>query len=188
MAIPKSANERIRRRLRRKKIGPKSTDMVGRVVVKKTADNDPDRNNGNHHEGMSEEFLRWYKGDDIPNTGRFRQLVESLLSVGIEAAGEMEFPFSISRLTELRESIGAPRIIVKTEMIPREIHICPACHEEILEKSTFLPEDQRSSDIVEPEWEHRSCGGRFTYPPVDKIDVLRRLGVPKEALDGRGEH
>lgn len=101
MAIPKSANERIRRKLRAKKVGPNSTSMPGRITVKKTADNDPNRNRR-----KSEEFLRWYKGDNnVENTIRFKNLVENLISIATAAANEVEFPFSLTRLVELKENI-----------------------------------------------------------------------------------
>lgn len=181
MAIPKSANERIRRKLRGKKVGPAGRDDTGRVVVKKTANNDPNRNNGNSKRKVSEDFLKWYRGENVENPARFTRLLENLIAVAIEAGGEVQFPLELSRLVELKESIGGevPYVIVQKRSVPVEVHICPMCNEEIAEKSTYLPEDQRSQD--NPEWMHSPCGGRFRYPPVNKDDIIRRL-------KGVGEH
>jgi len=100
MAIPKSANERIRRKLRKKKVGPDSTSMPGRITVKKTANNDPNRNRK-----MSEEFLRLYRGENVGDIVRFKKLVENLISIATAAANEVQFPLSLTRLVELKENI-----------------------------------------------------------------------------------
>jgi len=177
MAIPKSANERIRRKIRKKKVEPKGRDDTGRVVVKKTANNDPNRNNRNRNSKkrkVSEDFLKWYRGGNVDNPNRFEKLLEDLITVAVEAGGEIPFPLELSRLVELKESIDdeVPFVIIQNKNVPVKVHVCPICNEEILEKTTHLPEDQRGSDY--PEWRH-SCGGRFRYPPVNKDDIIRRL-------------
>lgn len=102
MAIPKSTNERIRRKLRSKKVGPKGKDLTGRIVVKKPANNDPRRNRK-----ISQDFLEWYRGSKIDDPNKFSVLVEKLIDIAIEASDKVQFPFSISRLNELRESINS---------------------------------------------------------------------------------
>jgi len=176
MAIPKSANERIRRKLRSKKVTPSGDDYTGRITVKKTANNDPNRNNrGNNKRKVSEEFLKWYRGDNIDNPSKFNKLLENLIDVAVEAGGEISFPLKLSRLVELKESIvdQTPFVIKQNKNIEVETHICPICNEEIVEKSTFLPEDQRLSD--NPIWVHRPCGGHFRYPPVNIDSQIERL-------------
>lgn len=174
MTTPKSANERIRRKVRKKKASPKDKSMTGRIVKKKSANNDPNKNHSdavNKRRHMAaEEFLKLYRGEDVENPDRFYNLVENLIEVCIEAGGKVKYPFKISRLCELRESLtkdATPYVIVKQVMEPREVHVCPVCKEEIGEKSTYLPEDQRSPSITNPEWQHNVCGGRFRYPPSD---------------------
>ena len=101
MATPRSANERIRRKIRGKKIGKQDSDYAGRIQVKKTGNNDPRRNRG-----MAEEFLKFYRGNEIDDLGRFSFLIEKMIDLAIDNAGAGNFPFKLSRLQEMKESIG----------------------------------------------------------------------------------
>lgn len=173
MAIPKSANERIRRKIRSKKVTPKSNDFTGRIVVKKTADNDPRRNKRK----VSEEFLKFYREGIIGDCADdYIRIIENLIKVAVEAGDDIEFPFKISRLVELREMVedDVPLVDIETRYIEQEVHVCPVCNEEITEKSTFLPESQRNV-VNNPYFIHRPCGGKFRYPLVDIDGVLRGL-------------
>lgn len=100
MATPKSANERIRRKLRKKKTNPSEIDMPGRVQAKKQGNNDPRRNRP-----MSEEFLKFYRGDQIEKPNRFCSLIDKMIDIAVEAGGKANFPFKINRLQEMRESV-----------------------------------------------------------------------------------
>lgn len=100
MATPKSANERIRRKLRKKKTTPAEVDMPGKVQVKKQGNNDPRRNNY-----MSEEFLKFYRGNEIESPKKFSSLIDKMINIAIEAGGKVDFPFKIDRLQEMRESV-----------------------------------------------------------------------------------
>lgn len=97
MATPKSANERIRRKLRRKKITPSGIDLTGRVVSKKPANNDPDRKHR-----IAREFVEFYKTGINPKV-EYKQIIEDLLSLAIENAGKIELPYTIDRLEYLNE-------------------------------------------------------------------------------------
>lgn len=167
MATPKSANERIRRKVRRTKVTPDGKDIDSKVTVKKPADNDPRRNKP---EGISEDFLRLYKGQEVENVGRFRSLIDNMINVAVEAAGEVNFPFNLSRLQELQQLVkGSVPLVIKQKVLePREAHICPHCNEEIGEKESFIPEEyRRSEDLV---MVHRPCGGLYKYPKVNMGD------------------
>lgn len=187
MATQKSTNERIRRKLRPTKIGPSDKKIASGTDIKKKADNNPNRRhssfvNKRRHKKreVAESFLKLYRGEEVENPGRFKNLIENLIKINIEAVGKINFPFTMERLCELRESINedlgdeVPYVIVKQVMEPREAHICPICNEEIGEKSTYLPEDQRDPSIIEPEWQHNKCGGRFKYPSSNiSMDFLK---------------
>lgn len=174
MATPKSANERIRRKMRKgnkKKSNAGSKDMPGRIVSKKPANNDPHRNRRH----LAKEFLEYYRGNSIDNPRKFKRLIEDLIDVAVIAANEVKFPLSIDRLSQMREEIDdADYAVIRNE---DGAHLCPVCGEEIVEKSTVLPEDQRDPGISSPEWVHSLCGGRLRYPPLDK-----------ENNSGRGEY
>lgn len=176
MAIPKSANERIRRKIRSKKITPKDDDLTGRITVKKTANNDPNRNK---RKKVAEGFLKFYKEGVLDNAdNNYGKIVEDLISVAVEAGDNIHFPFKMSRLVQLKEMLESevPTVIVRTKHIPQTVHICPVCGEEIMEKSTFFPNDQMNDYGSGLEYHvHRPCGGRFRYPSVDNDEIIRRL-------------
>lgn len=101
MATPKSANERIRRKFRSKNKRSKNKSMSGRVVVKKSANNNPNR-----IKQMSESFVKFYKNNDVENPGQFKNLVNQLIDISIELSGKNSaFPFKLERLRELKEHI-----------------------------------------------------------------------------------
>jgi len=106
MATPKSANERIRRKLRKKKVSPDnpSGDQVGKVVSKKPANNDPDRKHRIYKDEIAKEFLDFYKTGDGPSLN-FLPLIENLISIAVENAGRHDLPYELGRLNELRESV-----------------------------------------------------------------------------------
>jgi len=102
MAVPKSTNERIRRKLRSKKMGPSLGRPEQRHNVKKTGNNDPDRN----HSKLSEEFLQWYKGIEIKDPQRFTCALDKLLMINEELGRNvMVSPFSTYRLLAMREIV-----------------------------------------------------------------------------------
>lgn len=109
MATPKSANERIRRKLRRtrkflnkddnSKI--KDININGRLQVKKSGNNDPRRNRG-----MSEEFLSFYRGKTVDNPERFNKIIDEMINIAVELGGKYDFPFKINRLNDMKGLIS----------------------------------------------------------------------------------
>ena len=100
MAIPKSTNERIRRKIRLPKVGPSHKLSKGKVVVKKSGDNDPRRNK---KKKIAKEFVEYYKGKGYPKKN-FNMIVEKLIERSIYNEGNSEF--NLSRLSEMREEIS----------------------------------------------------------------------------------
>lgn len=106
MTTPKSANERLRRKLRMKKKTKREKDMPGRIVVKKSADNDPNR-----IKKVSEDFVKLYKGEKIENPRRFSGLIDDLIDISIELGGKnTSFPVRLNRLQELKEEIDVSEL------------------------------------------------------------------------------
>lgn len=98
MPNPASTNERIRRKLRPKKVSPDDPagDSTGKVVSKKSANNDPERKHR-----VAKEFVEFYKTGSSDNPKQFVQLLEHLISMSIENGGKLELPYNLSRLQEL---------------------------------------------------------------------------------------
>lgn len=70
----------------------------------------------------------------------------------------------------LGESKEVPQVIESTK--PVKIHLCPHCKEEILEKHSYVDEN----DVDH----HSDCGGAFRWPPPSPeaqawLDGLKRL-------------
>jgi hypothetical protein len=102
MATPKSANERLRRKLRVKKKGVKDKNISSKVQKKKSADNDPRP----LKDKLAEDFVRFYKTGECVNP-RISRLVDTLIDISIELKGENKsFPFRLNRLVELKEQLS----------------------------------------------------------------------------------
>lgn len=103
MATPKSAVERVQRKVRLKKPDTPHDDhnMTGRVVVKKTGNNDPRRNKPKL---TTEGFLNFYLGKEKPaDTDMAMVVLEKLIKYAMHFEGKM--PFKIARLMEMKESL-----------------------------------------------------------------------------------
>ncbi len=103
MATPKSADERIKRKIRLKKphTPHDDHDLPGRIAVKKTGNNDPRRNKPKL---TAESFMKFYKGESVaPDVELTMVMVEKLIKFAMHFEGK--FPFKIARLTEMRESL-----------------------------------------------------------------------------------
>jgi len=110
MATPRSSNERIRRKIRAKKIRPKNIDLPGRIAPKKTANNDPRRNNGverhdidkeENNKVLAKEFIDLYQGRYEGDKKKFKWLIPELIDKAANG------PFSMKRLLELKEELEA---------------------------------------------------------------------------------
>lgn len=103
MATPKSTIERIKRKVRLDKPDTPHDDhdMTGRVVAKKTGNNDPRRNKPKL---TSEAFLNFYLDKGKPeNVEQTMVVLEKLIKYAMHFEGKL--PFKISRLMEMRESL-----------------------------------------------------------------------------------
>lgn len=104
-AVPKSVHERISRKLRRKKSGPKDISLTGRIAVKKTSDTDPRP----IKDKIAEDILKYYKGNGKPR-GFYKPIIEHLITDNIAKSGN---GFSLLRLNEMRNEIGQFKFLGK---------------------------------------------------------------------------
>lgn len=108
MTTARSANERIRRKLRKtrnsknKNRRDKNIDIDDRLRIRKSSDNDPNRRQGN----VSEEFLKFYKGHEVSDPNNYLFLVEKMIEIAIDAGGVCSFPFKLNRLCEMKDYIN----------------------------------------------------------------------------------
>jgi hypothetical protein len=107
MSTPKSTNERIRRKLRPRKIAPDTKEPERKMIMKKTGNNDPTRNRGQ----IAKEFVEYYKGNGEPKT-EYLPLIEKLIGKNISSEGK--FPMSLSRLSEMKEEIEVINEVITT--------------------------------------------------------------------------
>jgi hypothetical protein len=160
MAIPKSTLERIMRKVRLKKpFKSKTPDFTGRIVPKKTGNNDPTRN----HCDLSENVYKLYNGDEVEcDINEMLQITNKLIS---QCSDVDQFPMSLERLVEMREELESnltkpviTALPVKCVYAPRTIHMCPHCNSEIHEKGTYY-----ENEIMH----HSVCKGPIVF--IDEI-------------------
>jgi hypothetical protein len=95
----RSSNERIRRKLRIKKSKPSTEkDFDGRIVSKKHSNPDPERKHR-----IAKEFVEFYKGNKTEKREEFPVIIENLISIAAENAGQCKLPYTIERLMQLKE-------------------------------------------------------------------------------------
>lgn len=102
MAIPKSVRERIHRRTRSKKVTPQGTDLPGRIIVKKTANNDP-KNSDVDEKKFMEDIIKFYKGGEPIIDEDIIKLIDILINESIEGNGTS--PLKIERLNEMKDIV-----------------------------------------------------------------------------------
>lgn len=106
MTSPKSRNERIRRRLRSSKKLPGIKN--NKIVIKKHADTDPECKNSYSRNKLKEDFIKFYKtgsAKNIIDLKNFKNLIENLISISVENAGQLKLPYDLSRINELSKII-----------------------------------------------------------------------------------
>jgi hypothetical protein len=117
MAVPKSVRERISRKTRLKKSTPQGIDMPGRIVVKKTANNDPNNSELDLEEKkFSEDIAKFYKGGEPIIDEAVIELIDLLIDESINASGS--YPLNIERLNEMKE-------LVKSKLVKESINDKP---------------------------------------------------------------
>lgn len=141
MATPKSSVERVLRKIRLKKpFKSRDPNFTGRIVPKKTGDNDPTRN----HSDLSEDIYKLYNGDEIEcDVKSALEATNKLISKCVDS----ELPLSFERLIEMRDELqeavnedimDAPvPMMVKNVLVPYTKPFCPHCNNEIYERSTY---------------------------------------------------
>lgn len=99
MTLPKSRNERIRRKLRvlKKPVSTKNNN----IVIKKHANTDPERKHKYARSQLAKEFIEFYKTGKSDNPNKFKFILENLINLSVENGGNLNLPYSLSKIQEL---------------------------------------------------------------------------------------